>query len=164
MWKFSIFLWGLFLGLLVFGWKLMLLFAFLTVLAGLADYQLLQNRRKKQKEYDQKAQELMEREAADDQEIITLTVVPSKPKRKKKTTKTTQKATKTTKKKPSEKKIDDKLADLEQEIDKLSHEIKGAKDTDFPSATDEAQPAEQIERLSQKLSALKAEHQKMLEQ
>lgn len=164
MWEFSIFLWALFLGLLVFGWKLMLLFAFLTVLAGIADYQHLQNRRKKQKGYDQKAQELMEREAADDQEIITLTVVPSKPKRKKKTTKTTQKATKTTKKKPSEKNIDDKLADLEQEIDKLSHEIKGAKDTDSPSNTDEAQPAEQIERLSQKLSALKAEHQKMLEQ
>lgn len=164
MWKFSIFLWGLFLGLLVFGWKLMLLFAFLTVLAGLADYQLLQNRRKKQKEYDQKAQELMEREAADDQEIITLTVVPSKPKRKKKTTKTTQKATKTTKKKPSEKNIDDKLTDLEQEIDKLSHEIKEANATDSPSFIDEAQRAEQIEKLSQKLSDLKAEHQKMLEQ
>lgn len=48
--KFGIVLWGLFLGLLVFGWKLMLLFFFLTICAGILDYQALQERRKKQME------------------------------------------------------------------------------------------------------------------
>lgn len=151
MWKFSLVLWALFLGLLLFGWKLMLLFAFLTVLAGLADYQLLQNRRKKQKEYDQKAQELMEGEEPADYEIVKVSVVSSRPKRTKKKVKET---TKKVKKKPSEKKIDAKLADLEQEIDKLAEEVKDVKV--------DASKAEQLEHLTQKLQDLKTEHQELM--
>ena len=164
LWYFSIYLWGVFLCLISVGWEyvvvwhiLMILFAIIII----ADAFKKKPQDEQKPEESEDAQQLMEGEEPADYEIVKVSVVSSRPQRtKKKVTETTKKA----KKKPSEKNIDDKLADLEQEIDKLSHEIKGAKDTDFPSATDEAQPAEQIERLSQKLSAQKAEHHSLPKQ
>ncbi|MBP1531092.1 MAG: hypothetical protein ILA39_03055 [Bacteroidaceae bacterium] len=149
MWEFSIFLWALFLALLVFGWKMLLLILFLSILAGIADYQVLQNRRKKQyEEAREKERSRLKLKKNAKIHAILASIAASKQ----------------AELKEKSNDIQSKLADLEAEIDKLSHEIKGANATDSPSNTDEAQPAEQIERLSQKLSALKAEYQHLQEQ
>ena len=157
LWYFSIYLWGLFLCLISLGWEyvvvwhiLMILFAIIII----ADAFKKKPQDEQKPEESEDAQQLMEGEEPADYEIVKVSVVSSKPKRKKKTTKTTQKATKTTKKKPSEKKIDDKLADLEQEIDKLAEEVKDVKV--------DASKAEQLEHLTQKLQDLKTEHQELM--